>query len=353
MCIIMYSEVQQCKFIFFYFLFRTKKLKQQMLIEKKGLKMFCDLFKSAAPIGETFTTAVESLVVLANDLQVTFPVDVAEKEEVIISNGLIEPADDKIHDPQAMNTDTLAELHQAKQLKVNANDSLLLLSKNSQNCVENEPDCSSCPYNENINGPHDVAFQMDSGDVIAAHKEVMKSASDVFTAMLSSCFLESTQSVIPIPDVSAGVFEFAVHHMYGCKILPSNEQSCVKVMSSVSCCCEVLRRKVSDPQEMDAKVQFFLELLTFSDRFMLDKLRTVCETFLVTLINTSTVVQICTIGLQLNSPQLCANCLSYLLNVKLSDLPTHLHLFRELFLCVEREDIVKHLYQLLLSHLKL
>ena len=327
-------------------------MKQQILIERKGLKMFCDLFKSAAPNGETFTMAVESLVVLANDLQVTCPAEVDEKKEVDISNGLIEPAVDKIHYPQAMNTDTFADQHQAKQLKVNANKSLLLLSNNAEHCIEHEQDYSSCPYNENANGPHDVAFQMASGDIIVARKEVVKSASDVFSAMLSSCFIESTQSVIPIPDVSAGVFEFALHHMYGCNILPSNEQSCAKMLSCVSCRCEVLQRKVGNLLGMDAKVQFFLEVLTFSDRFMLDKLRTVCETFLVTLISTNNVVQICTIGLQVNSPRLCVHCLSYLLNVKLSDLPTRLHLFRELFLCVESEDIVKYLYQLLLSHLK-
>ena len=251
-----------------------------MLVERKCLKMFCDLFKSVAPNGETFTTAVETLVVLANDLQVTCPAEVVEKEEVVISCGLIEPTDDKIHNPPAINTDTLANLHPLKQLKVDANDSLLLLSKNAQNCIENEQDCSSCPYSENINGPYDVAFQMDCGDVITTHKEVMKSASDVFTAMLFNHFIESTQSIIPIRDVSAGVFEFAVHHMYGCNIVPSNDQSCVKMLSSVPCCCEVLRRKVSDLQGMDAKVQFFLGLLTFSDRFMIDKLRTVCEILL-------------------------------------------------------------------------
>ena len=347
----MYSEVQWCNFFIFHLISRTKKLKQQMLVERKGLKMFCDLFKSAAPNGETFTMAVESLVVLANDLQVTCPAEVIQKEEVDISKGPTEPTDDKIHDPQAMSTDNLA--HQQKKLKVNANKSLLSFSKNAQLCTENEQDCSSCPYNETVNGPHDVTFQMDTGDVIVAHKQYITSASDVFTAMLSSCFIESTKSVIPIPDVSAGVFEFAVHHMYGCNIQQSNEQGCVKEVSSVSCCCEVLRRKVSDLLGMDAKVQFFLELLTFSDRFMLDKLRTVCETFLVPLISTTTVVQICTTGLQLNSPQLCVHCLSYLLNVKLSDLPNRLHVFRELFLCVESEGIVKHLYQLLLSHLKL
>ena len=340
-------------FFIFYLISRTKKLKQQLLVERKGLKMFCDLFKSATPNGETFTMAVESLVVLANDLQVRCPSEVVEKEEVDISNGLTEPTDDKIHDPQAIITHNLANQHKVKQLKVNANMSLFSFSKNAQHCTENKQDCSSCPYNETGHGPHDVTFQMDSGDVIVAHKQYIMSASDVFTAMLSSCFIESTKSVVPIPDVAASVFEFAVHHMYGCNVQHSNEQSCIKKVSSVSCCCAVLRRKVGNLLGMDAKVQFFLELLTFSDRFMLDKLRTVCETFLVTLISTTTVVQICTTGLQLNSPRLCVHCLSYLLNVKLSDLPNCLHVFRELFLHVESEDIVKHLYQLLLSHLKL
>lgn len=317
-----------------------------MLVERKGLRMFCDLFTSAAPNGETFTTAVESLIVLSNDLQVKFPVEVPSKEVAALSKDLIESTD-----AQQTNTNSSDEV---KRLKVNLSDSQLMLSEMAQKCISNVQDCSSCPYNENCYGPHDVAFQMDSGGVIAAHKEVIKSATDVFTAMLSSHFVESTQSVIPIPDVSADVFEFAVHHIYGCNILPGNEQiPGDMLMSSASCCCEVLRQKVSEHQRKGSEVQFFLELLTFSDRFILDNLRTVCEKFLIKLIDASTVVQICAFGLRLNSPQLSVHCLSYLLNVKISNLPTRLHLFKELFLCAEREDIVEQLYQVLLSHLKL
>lgn len=322
-----------------------------MLVERKGLRMFCDLFTSAAPNGKTFTTAVESLVVLANDLQVPFPVEVADKQkEEAISNGLVESTDYKNQDAQARNIEASGELREVKKLKVDSSDSQVLFSR----CIAKEQrDSSLCPYTENCFGPRDIAFQMDNGDVIAAHREVVKSASDVFTAMLSSHYLESTQPVIPIPDVSADVFEFFVHHIYGCKIVPCNEQIHGKVLSSTLCCCEVLRRKVSELQKKGTEVQFFLELLTFSDRFMLDKLRTLCEKFLVTFISASTVVQICATGLQLNSPQLCVHCLSYLLNVKISNLPSHLHLFKELFLSVERGDIVEHLYHLLLSHLKL
>lgn len=328
-----------------------------MLVERKGLRMFCDLFTSAAPNGETFTTAVESLVVLANDLQVTFPVEVADKEEdEAISTGLVEITANQSQDAQARNIDTSSELPQVKKLKANSSDSQVLLSKNVPKCIAKEqPDSFTCPYNENCFGPCDVAFQIDNGDMITAHKEVVKSASDVFTAMLSSHYLESTQSVIPIPDVSAGVFEFALHHIYGCKVVPSNEliPCTCKLLSSASCCCEELERQVSELQRNGTEVLFFLEMLTFSDRFMLDKLRTLCEKFLVNFISASTVVQICATGLQLNSPQLCVHCLSYLLNVKISDLSTHLHLFKELFLCVVRADIVEHLYPLLLSCLKL
>ena len=352
----MQFEIIKCLFtVVFLLVCRTKKLKQVMLVERRGLRMFCDLFTSAAPNGEIFTTAVESLVVLANDLEVKFPVDVADKEEEAPSNGLVEFTDCKSRDAQARNIGTSGELHQVKKLKVNSSDSQELLSTAVPTCLVNEQaDSSSCPYNEKYPGAgHDIAYQMDNGDTVPAHKEVVKSASDVFAAMLSSRYVESTQCVIPISDVSAGVFEFAVHHIYGCKIVPCNEQIPGKVLSSASCSCEVLRRIVNELQRKGTSLQFFFELLSLSDRFMLDKLRTVCEKFLINFISTSTVVQICATGLQLNSPQLCVHCLSYLLNTKTSNLPTHLHLFKELFLCVERGDIVEHLYQLLLSRLKL
>lgn len=299
-----------------------------MLVKMKGLRMLCDLFESVAPTGETFTIAVESLIVLANDLEITFPAHVANSDIAAISKDMITSTTEGT-DPEASD-----DPHQRKQLKKDSSDSQLLSS-------DKERDCSSCLYHESSFGSPDVAFQMDKGDTVAAHKEVVKSASDVFTAMFSEHFLESTQSVIPIVDVSTDIFEFAVHHIYGCE-----------VMSSASC-CEVLRRKVKEIQVNDNEVQFFLELLTFSDRFMLDKLRTLCEKFLVNLIDASTVVQIYNYGLQMNSPQLCVDCLSYLLTIKISNLPNHLHTFKELFLCTEREHIVEHLYQLLLSHLKL
>lgn len=108
--------------------------------------------------------------------------------------------------------------------------------------------------------------------------------------MLLSCFVELIQFVILIFDVFVGVFEFVVYYMYGCNIYYSNEQSCVEKVFFVLCCCEVLRRKVSDLFGMDVKVQFFLELLIFFDRFMLDKFRFVCEIFLVILIGIIIVV---------------------------------------------------------------
>ena len=305
-------------------LFRTKKLKKQMLVERKGLKKFCDLFTSASPTSETFMTAVESLVVLANDLQVKFPVD----------NGI---------GPSKSPIDDLCGRHKVKRLKVDPD------SSESHKCITSGHDGSSCLYKENCFGSHDVNFQMDNENVVSAHKQVMEKASDVFTAMLSDRYVESFQSVIQIPDVSSNVFEFALHHIYGCILLPGNVKPPGVSFSPAS--CEVFKRTMSELQSKGTKVQFLLELLAFSDRFMLDGLRMVCELFLIDLIDTTTVVQICNLSLQLNSPQLCTHCLSYLLQVKISDLPNSLHLFKELFLCVVRKDLVEQLYRLLLSHL--
>lgn len=309
--------------------------------------MFCDLLKSAPPNSETFTAAVESLIVLANDLQVKFPVDIANKEEEAPSKSLIESADRRCQSTQSLHSGHSSdELHKDKKLKLDPSGLELQPITSSQDC--------SCLYQENVFGPHDVKFQMDNGNVVSAHKQIMVAASDFFTAMLSDRYLESMQSEIPIPHVSADVFEFAVHQIYGCTVEPHNEQPSGEAFSLASCSCEVLRRDTSHLQRNcnDTKVQFFLELLAFSDRFMLDGLRTVSEQLLVNLISATSVVEICDLSLRLNSLQLCRHCLSYLLKVNILELPSHLHLFKELFLCTEKVDMVEQLYQLLLYHLK-
>lgn len=319
-------------------IFRTKKLKKQMLLERNGLRKFCDLFSSVAPTSKTFTTVVESLVVLANDLQVKLPDDVAVKEEKASCTNLTETAPCSLNpNPQVMQTnDYSVEVHRDKRQKLNARDSRV------QKCKAVAQDCTSCPYNQNPFGPYDVKFQVDTGTVVSAHKQILKGSSDVFSAMLSDCYLESTQSVISIPEVSADVFEFAVHHIYGCTNFSQ------ETLSMALGCCEVLG---SVPRS-GSELQFFLQLLVFSDRFMLDELRVVSEQSLITLIDTNTVVQICDYGLRLNSPLLCMHCLSHLLKVDISELPTHLHLFKELFLCAERKDVIEQLYQFLLSNVK-
>ena len=319
--------------------FRTKKLKQQMLIERQGLQKFCDLFSSAPPGSKVFTTAVESLVVLANDLQVIYPVDSANGEAKASSKTQVEPG--VLHSSQHAQSvhtgDNSGKLHKDKRLKLNPSDSKL------QRCMGSSGHYPSCLYNENCFVPPDVKFQMDNGQVFNAHKRSIKGASDVFTTMLSDRYLESTQTVITIQEVSADVFEFALHHIYGCtSVLPTEG------FSSASSCCGMLQ----SVQRKDNQLQFFLELLAFADRFLLDELRTVCEQSLIGLIDTNTLVQICDYGLRLNSPMLCTHSLSLLLSVDISELPNHLHLFREMFLCTERAVIVQHLYEFLLSHLK-
>ena len=303
------------------------------------MQKFCDLFSTAPPSSKVFTTAVESLVVLANDLQVKCPVDIASKEAKGSSKDDVERA--ILHpsqNPQSVQTgDHSVKLHKDKRLKLDPSDSEL------QKCMQANQHFPSCLYNENCFGPPDVKFQMDNGNVFSAHRQIIKGASDLFTTMLSNRYLESTQSVITIREVSADVFEYAVHHIYGCtSFLPTDA-----FPSSSSCCG--MQRSV---QRKDNKLQFFLDLLAFADRFLLDELRTVCEQSLIGLIDTNTVVQICDYGLRLNSPMLCTHCLSHLLSVNISELPNTLHLFREMFLCTERADIVEHLYQFLLSHLK-
>ena len=305
-----------------------------MLVERKGLLKFCDLLMSAHANSETFTTAIEALIVLANDLHVTFPVDT----EASLSRR---SSESKPHG--SVHSDgNVGKLHEVKYMK---KDTSCLVK---QKCVADFHNSMSCFYEEKCLVSCDLNFQMDDGTIIRAHKQVMEMASNYFTAMLSYRYLESTQAVIQISDVSPNVFEFALHHIYGCTIASSKQPA--EASSSVSH-CQVLNRNVSQLQTANTRLEFFLQLLAFSDRFMLDSLRTVCEQFLINLIDTSSVVQICNLGLRLNSPQLCTHCLCYLLQVKVSDLSSRMHLFKELFLCSDKEDILEQLYELLLLHL--
>ena len=305
-----------------------------MLVERKGLLKFCDLLMSAHANSETFTTAIEALIVLANDLHVTFPVDT----EASLSRR---SSESKPHGSVHFDGN-VGKLHEVKYMK---KDTSCLVK---QKCVTDFHNSMSCFYEEKCLVSCDLNFQMDDGTVIRAHKQVMEMASNYFTAMLSYRYLESTQAVIQISDVSPNVFEFALHHIYGCTIASSKQPA--EASSSVSH-CQVLNRNVSQLQTANTRLEFFLQLLAFSDRFMLDSLRTVCEQFLINLIDTSSVVQICNLGLRLNSPQLCTHCLCYLLQVKVSDLSSRMHLFKELFLCSDKEDILEQLYELLLLHL--
>ena len=304
-----------------------------MLVERKGLLKFCDLLTSAHANSETFTSAIEALIVLANDLHVTFPADT----EASLSRR---SSESKLHG--SVHSDgNVGKLHELKYMK-----NCLV----KQKCVADFHNSMSCFYEEKCLVSCDLNFQMDDGTIISAHKQVMEMASNYFTAMLSYRYLESTQAVIQISDVSPNVFEFALHHIYGCRCTIASNKQPAEASSSVSH-CQVLKRNVSQLQTANTRLEFFLQLLAFSDRFMLDSLRTVCEQFLINLIDTSSVVQICNLGLRLNSPQLCTHCLCYLLQVKVSDLSSRMHLFKELFLCSDKEDIVQQLYQLLLLHL--
>ena len=324
---------------------RSEKLRLYFLVEKKALALLCELLTSTNQ--ETLMVAVESLLVLAEDLQVIEPYSHSTGEAQALStfedskvhmagkqtcsdlenhNGEL-PADNTFQTSQPM----------AKRFKKDSTVLKPTLSKKQNLCSTRTVDASWCMYKgSNLQGCN-VKFCMDSGELISAHRQIIASASDVFTAMLSGDFLEGTLPVVPIRDISFNVFETAVHFAYGC---------------SLSSPCTAPRHESSEPLEKDTKSNFFLELLMFADKFLMAGLKAACESRLIHLINLVSVVQFCIAGVQLNAPKLCAYCLCYLLQVKIADLPRSFHLFKELFMSDEKEAIVEHLYQLLLSYLK-
>lgn len=66
--------------------------------------------------------------------------------------------------------------------------------------------------------PKDITFVTDYGQKVFANKEQLTQQSDVFSAMLTSNFLESKSAEIAIPDISLVALRFIVHYLHGCSV---------------------------------------------------------------------------------------------------------------------------------------
>ena len=196
---------------------------------------------------------------------------------------------------------------------------------------------SGCNYiNRSSQRSFDTQFKMDDGHIVPAHRDVLTATTDVFSAMLSNCFLEATQSVITIPELSPKVFTFALHCAYGCH---------------TSTCSTLSATLKEFEDDTHAKHEFLFEVLACADRFIFNELKALCEKLLISVTQSPhDAVSLCVLGEYFHSSILGEFGLRYLLSMS-SEPIIRQQSFKKILESSEKLLIVDQLYRILLSHL--
>ncbi|CAH1801503.1 unnamed protein product [Owenia fusiformis] len=79
-----------------------------------------------------------------------------------------------------------------------------------------DAEINECVY-ETTRNHHDLKFSLDGG-IVTAQRANMVDQSDVFTAMLSGHYAESSQTEIDLPKVGMDAFRVLVHAIHGCSM---------------------------------------------------------------------------------------------------------------------------------------
>lgn len=79
-----------------------------------------------------------------------------------------------------------------------------------------------CPYSRLVEeeGAADLFFELDSGRRVPAVRQAVSDASEVFRAMLSGGFAESSHTSVTLRDVSPEPFLAVAHFLHGCRGKP-------------------------------------------------------------------------------------------------------------------------------------
>ena len=302
--------------------YRNKRLRREMLIERKGVRLLCEMLKGS--LTEEMHTAVESLAALAEGLE---PVPPSTSEK----NGGTNSPDYAHVGPNR--TRIMVKASGTKQVKVET------VSKEETTTVAMvalpKSDVHGCCYTEMAGQrAFDVYFKTDGGEVTGAHRDMLAATTDVFSAMLSKCFLEATQMEVTLPEMSSEVFMFTLHCAYGCET-----STCATMLS-------ILKTFKTGRAECDA----LFGLLACADRFIFEKLRGLSEKLLIASMHSSDdAIKFCILGTHFHSALLCEVGLCYLLAGPSSALIRR-QAFQKIFSSSEKLLIVDHLCEILESH---
>ena len=180
-------------------------------------------------------------------------------------------------------------------------------TKVESDSAELETCSGNCSYSKTPSTPFDVVMKMYTGESIEVHRSVLCALSEVFAAMLSSDFIEASQSEIMIKDLNHATALFLVHYAYGCSWSIDN--------SSVA--CPLLKESLSSdnsPQSDRSKFdfEFLVDLLACADRFLLTDLKKQCEQLMMYSLTGDHVADAYLAAVFYNTPRLRVYSLQYI-----------------------------------------
>lgn len=306
------------------------------MIKNHGLKMLCDLLVSEND-DQVLAKVVSSLKTLSSSVGLTLHASTTLAAEINLVNQT-QLGKRKLDD----NIKLASEGTSIKCPKLD-----LISSPSNSDCDGIRAEgSSSCKYDDNHHGPCDIKFQVDSGEQIAVHPEILSSMSEMFAAMLSSNYKEGSMPVIPIRQVSLNALTCVIHSGYGCTPPVSFDQEDTEC-SSV---CSHLQT-VFDSYELKSRFQFMVELLAIADRFLMSNLKGLIEKLLMSLTTESNIVSLILSAAHYHSKTLCEFGLKFLL-LKVSDLDNQFWAFREIFKSHDRQKLLDILYEVLFHQLQ-
>ncbi|EDO50064.1 predicted protein [Nematostella vectensis] len=308
------------------YLCRSKSLQQQVLLNRQGLQMLVSLLQDP-PSNRVFVAAIYSLLELCS------------LTELSINVPDTHPCEPKVEldCTFTLSTETRKRKHVFKSGDRTAKKRKL--EDNDHEKISTQVKCHQAEHNSDSD--FDVKFELDSGHVIPAHRKVLRQASDMFSAMLSSCYKEGTLEVIPLQDVTMTTLKCVIHYAYGCH-LPCDERSTI---------CPELKNIFSSVSNPESKFEFLFELLALADRFLMSELKANCEEHLQPLVTARNCLATCYYGLHYHSSSLCNFGMRYLLS-QVSWPQGQCQMLQELLRSKEKQRLVETIYRLLLQQLR-
>lgn len=158
-----------------------------------------------------------------------------------------------------------------------------------------------CLYNHIHPTPFDVVIKVETGESVEAHRSVLCDLSEVFSAMLSSYFMEGNQSEIMLKDLHHSTLLFLVHYAYGC---------CWSLKPDFEVCPLLEEFFSSDHFKLD--FDFLLNLLACADRFLLSTLKKQCEQLMMFSLRAEHVTEAYSTAVLYNTPRLRVHCLQFI-----------------------------------------